>query len=178
MRDVLSWSFPIGQLFGIVIKVHLILPLFMIGMIGRAGMDKNAYPGTWLDASIVMGMIFVTVLLHEFGHCFAARYMDGESDEVLLWPLGGLAFCRTLPHTPLANFVFALGGPLVNLLLCVIAGLMLSLGLDQHFQPQFNPIWYPYRWDASGAVGVAVWGGPAVAETANNLLAINLQRLF
>ena len=33
------------------------------------------------------------------------RRMDGEADEVLLWPLGGLAFCQSLPHTPLAHFV-------------------------------------------------------------------------
>ena len=124
MRDVFSWSFPIGQLFNIVIRVHLVLPVFMIGMIGRTAASKEpgVLPGSWFDTLIVMMLIFLCVLLHELGHCFAARRMDGEADEVLLWPLGGLAFCRSLPHTPLAHFVTALGGPLVNLILCVITG--------------------------------------------------------
>lgn len=178
MRDVLAWSFPIGQLFGILIRVHLIMPLFMIGMIGREAMRRDAIPGSWLDAVMVMAMIFGTVLLHEFGHCFAARRMDGEADEVLLWPLGGLAFCRSLPHLPLAHFVVALGGPLVNLVLCIITGLVLSFALDQHYQPQFNPIWYPYRWEPSGGMGLTVWGGSAIPDVSSNLLAVNLQRFF
>ena len=109
MRDVLTWSFPIGQLFGITIRVHFAMPIFVLGMVGRQAMDKDAPLGAWQDAAWLMAFLFVSVLLHEFGHCFAARFMDGESDEVLLWPLGGLAFCRSLPNTALAHFVFALG---------------------------------------------------------------------
>src|SRR5687767_2552967 len=120
MRDVMSWSFPIGQLFGILIRVHFILPLVMISMIGREYVRKEAIQGAWIDAAMLMGLMFVSILLHEFGHCFAARYNDGEADEILLWPLGGLAFCRSLPHSPLAHFIVALGGPLVNLIICFI----------------------------------------------------------
>jgi len=179
MRDVLSWSFPIGQMFGILIRVHLIMPLFILGIIMREAIRKDPHipAGTWMDAATLMGMMFFTVLLHEFGHCFAARYMDGEADEVLLWPLGGLAFCRALPHKPLAHFVVAMGGPLVNLVLLVITALVLSFALDQHYQPQFNPIWYPYRWQAAGDMGgFALWSGETVQT--NNLVAINLQRFF
>src|SRR5262249_9012373 len=143
MRDVYSWAFPIGQLFGITIRVHLIMPLVIIGLIGRIALTKEPPPngppaGTWLDMTMLLGLMFFSVLLHELGHCFAARHMDGEADEVLLWPLGGLAFCRSLPHSPLAHFVTAAGGPLVNLLLCILSGLILSLALDQHYQPPFS----------------------------------------
>jgi stage IV sporulation protein FB len=175
MRDVLSWSFPIGQPFGILVRVHLIMPLFIIGMIAREAV-QTSIPGSWMDAAALMAMMFVSVLLHEFGHCFAARYMDGEADEVLLWPLGGLAYCRALPHKPLNHFVVALGGPLVNLLLLVIAALILSFALDQHYQPQFNPIWYPYRYDPAGGMPISVWGGETVYS--HYSVAINLQRFF
>src|SRR5687768_14584198 len=93
----------------------------MIGLIGREAFREGAPPGSWQDAAMLMGLLFLSVLLHEFGHCFAARYMDGEADEILLWPLGGLAMCRSLPHTPLAHFVVAAGGPLVTLGLCLIS---------------------------------------------------------
>jgi len=69
----------------------------------------------------LMGLLFFSVLLHEFGHCFAARSVDGEANEVLLWPLGGLAKCE-LPHSAWAHFVTAAGGPAVNVLLCGISG--------------------------------------------------------
>src|SRR5437016_2110103 len=113
-----------------MVRVHFILPIFVISMIGRAWLGKNSegqpfLAGTWQDAATLMLLLFLAVLLHEFGHCFAARYMEGESDEILLWPLGGLAFARSLPHTPAAHFIFALGGPAASLLLCVIAGLAL-----------------------------------------------------
>ena len=44
--------------------------------------------------------------------------MDGEADEILMWPLGGLAFVL-VPHTPRANFITAVGGPMVNVLICL-----------------------------------------------------------
>ena len=66
-----------------------------------------------------MLLMFVSILLHEFGHCFAARARRWRRHEVLLWPLGGLAYCD-LPHTPRLTSITRRGGPAVNLLLCVI----------------------------------------------------------
>ena len=38
-----------------------------------------------------MGLLFLAVLLHELGHCFGARSVEGDAQEILLWPLRGLA---------------------------------------------------------------------------------------
>jgi stage IV sporulation protein FB len=181
MREVLSWSFPIGQMFGIMVRVHWIMPIFMIGLIGRAWIGKDTlgkdYPvGSWEDAAMLMVLLFASILLHEFGHCFAARYMEGEADEVLLWPLGGLAFCRSLPHTPSAHFVTALGGPLVNLALCVITGLVLLLALD--YVPPFNPWWDPFRFkDGARDIHLSTWGVEP-KHFADSILVIVLARCF
>jgi stage IV sporulation protein FB len=175
MREVLSWSLPIGQLFGIMVRVHWTLPVFVLGIIGRAYFAKGWPEGAWQDAAMLMALMFVSILLHEFGHCFAARYMDGEADEVLLWPLGGLAFCRSLPHTPSAHFVTALGGPLVNLILCAICGLVLSFVFD--FLPPFEPWWDWWRTkDGVFDVHLTKWDGRG-ADT-ENILAIVLARCF
>jgi Zn-dependent protease len=174
MRDVFSWSFPIGQLFGITIRVHLIMPLVLLGLIGRTAV-RDLPPGTWIDATMLMGLMFLSILLHEFGHCFAARRMDGEADEVLLWPLGGLAFCRSLPHTPLAHFVTAFGGPLVNILLCVISGLVLAFVLG--WMPPFNPLWYPYRALGKGSA-ILLTSLTEHVDFTDNLLVIVMARFF
>src|SRR6266581_4406675 len=129
MRDPFAWSIPLGRLFGITIRVHLLFPVVVLGLILRAAYQKDAQPGQWIDYALVMTFLFVSVLLHEFGHCFAARFMQGDANEILLWPLGGLANCE-VPHTPRANFVVAVAGPAVNVCLCVIAALLLAFVVE------------------------------------------------
>lgn len=137
MRDPLSWSIPLGQLFGITVRVHIFFPFFALAVVMRVAFDdKNYPPGLWVDAAALMGLLFASVLLHEFGHCFAARWMDGDAHEILMWPLGGLASIE-VPHSPKANFLAAAGGPAVNLLLCLLCGLGLAY---QSFRPPLNPL--------------------------------------
>src|SRR5205085_318874 len=103
--------------------------------------------------------LFVSVLLHEFGHCFGARLVDGEANEVLLWPLGGLANCD-VPHTPRANFITAAAGPLVNLLLCVLAGgVLLLFSLRPSLDPTITQLWKCelYNWERGDYM--SAWGG-------------------
>jgi Zn-dependent protease len=173
VRDVLSWSFPIGQLFGIMIRVHFTMPLLMIGLIGREWGRKDTIPNSWHDAAMLMGLMFLSVLIHEFGHCFAARFMDGESDEILLWPLGGLAFCKSLPNTWRAHFVFSAGGPLMDLAKCIVIGLILVFAFD--VLPPLNPFWYPYRLNESGAIALPSWDGTKMTDS---LPVIILARFF
>src|SRR5262249_59273335 len=115
MRDPLTWSIPLVRLFGITIRVHVLFPVVALGFILRLGFKAEDLG--W-DAATVMGLLFVAVLLHEFGHCFGARLVDGDAHEILLWPLGGLAGVD-VPHTPRANFLTTAAGPLVNLILCI-----------------------------------------------------------
>lgn len=140
MRDPLTWSMPLARLFGITVRVHILFPLIALALILRVAFVKD---GPWVDAAIVMGLLFLAVLLHEFGHCAGARLVDGDVQEVLLWPLGGLA-AVDVPHTPRAHFVTAAAGPLANLLLCLATGCALTAST---VRPPFDPWWeaYPYR---------------------------------
>jgi Zn-dependent protease len=175
LRDVLSWSIPIVQVFGIMIRMHLILPIVMVSLILRAGLGKDYYVGAWQDMAMLMGIMFFSVLLHEFGHCFAARVMDGEADEIIMWPLGGLAVARSLPHTPLANFVFTVGGPLVNVVICLGVGVAMVFAFD--FVPPFNPLEAPFR-IGDNRVDIALTSWSAGATTTDNLTVIILARIF
>src|SRR5438876_8210872 len=123
MRDPLSWSIPLVRVFGITVRVHVFFPLVALGIILRVHFLKDNPPQSklWIDAAVMVGLLFVAVLLHEFGHCFGARLVGGDAHEVLLWPLGGLA-AVDVPHTPRAHFLTTAAGPLVNLLLCLATG--------------------------------------------------------
>jgi Zn-dependent protease len=142
MRDPFTWSFPIGTLSRITIRVHVLFPLVAAGLILRVAFPKEgtSQPGIWVEAVVVMVVLFISVLLHEFGHCFAARAVDGDAHEVLLWPLGGLA-ALDVPHTPKAHFIATAGGPAVNLLLCLLTAVIL---VALHFEPPVSPWWSPY----------------------------------
>jgi Zn-dependent protease len=139
MRDPMTWSFPLPRLFSVAIRVHLLFPIVVLGFIGRIAYT-DPRPGLWVEATVLMLMLFALVLLHEFGHCFGARWVDGEANEVLLWPLGGLANLE-VPHTPWAYFVATLGGPVVNLLLCLVTAALLAGG---GMIPSLNPVAYPF----------------------------------
>ncbi len=122
MRDPLSWSIPLFRAFGIQVRLHILYIVIALGLILR---QVARDPDNWIEFTIIcVVMLFVIVLLHEFGHCFAARREGGDADEILMWPLGGLAFCH-VPHSPRANFNTAFGGPLVNVLICVACAVVL-----------------------------------------------------
>jgi Zn-dependent protease len=142
MRDPMTWSFPLGRMFGVAVRVHVLFPLVMIGLILRA-MTHEGSTVTLYEAGLLVVLLFVSVLLHEFGHCFAARSADGDASEVLLWPLGGLAYCD-LPHTPRAHLITAAGGPAVNLVLCVVAAGALAFA---QLAPPLNPLAAPFQPD-------------------------------
>jgi stage IV sporulation protein FB len=161
MRDPLTWSIPLGRMFGIRINVHVLLPFVLIGLILRVAVGEKAVV-TLAEAVVMCGLLFLSVLLHEFGHCFAARSVDGDAVEILLWPLGGLAQCD-VPHTPRANLITALGGPAVTLGLCVIAaGALLFSGLAPPLSPldarsAYEPRMYDWRAGVYRQEGVSTY---------------------
>lgn len=178
MWDPFSWSFSLGRLFGINVRVHVLFPVVALGLVLRAG-AKSVYPGEWVDMAVLMALLFASVLLHEFGHCFGARLVDGDATQILLWPLGGLAAIE-VPHTPRANFIATAAGPAVNFLICVVAGLLFCSLTDFNVRPPWNPFpgkWSPLRINAEGYLALSTWKGTPW-EGPQTLAVILLARLF
>jgi stage IV sporulation protein FB len=125
----LDWRLPVGSLFGIRIFIHL---FFLFGAAIIFGLALRDAPNGYVVPSLVQtagvfGILFFVVLVHEFGHCFGARATGGEATEILLWPLGGLAFVQPV-HVPRAHLITALAGPAVNVVFCLIsAGVLIAV---------------------------------------------------
>ena len=69
--------------------------------------------------------LFLIVLLHEFGHSLACRQVGGQANQIVLWPLGGVAYVNP-PQRPGATLWSIAAGPLVNVVLApVLFGLLL-----------------------------------------------------
>ena len=69
--------------------------------------------------------LFLIVLMHEFGHSLACRQVGGEANQIVLWPLGGVAYVNPPPR-PGATLWSIAAGPLVNVALIPV---FLGLGI-------------------------------------------------
>lgn len=140
MRDPMSWAVTVFRAFGIPVKVHLLFVVVALGLFLRQ-ITLPGNPVWWADVFLLtVVVLFVTVLLHEFGHCFAGRAVGGEPTEILIWPLGGLAFVD-VPQNWRAHTITAAGGPLVNLVVCILGGCAIA---GAGFVPNLNPLADPY----------------------------------
>ena len=123
LDNPINWSFSVGRLFRIDIRLHI---LFVLGAL--VILAQEFHEGlSWRAAGYAfgqVGLLFFIVLCHEFGHCFGARLSGGEAHEILLWPLGGLALTSP-PHTPKANLITVVAGPLVNVVFLFVVSCVL-----------------------------------------------------
>ncbi len=60
--------------------------------------------------------LFLIVMLHEFGHALACRQVGGTANQIVLWPLGGVAYVNP-PERPGATLWSIAAGPLINVAL-------------------------------------------------------------
>lgn len=140
MRDPMSWSIPVMRAFGIQVRVHIFFFIITLGLFLRTVLDKGNVVW-WADVLLfTVVMLFGTILLHEFGHCFGGRWVGGEATEILIWPLGGLAFVD-VPQVPRAHIIMVAAGPAVNVALALAMGIVL---LSAGYLPNANPISNPY----------------------------------
>src|SRR5580693_4864294 len=75
--------------------------------------------------------LFLIVMIHEFGHSLACRQVGGTANQIVLWPLGGVAYVSP-PQRPGAMLWSIAAGPLVNValfpVLCGVVAMTHSLG--------------------------------------------------
>ena len=99
---MLGWgvkgSFPIARIAGTVVRVHVTFLLLLAGV----GFMFFAKGGAAMAAGALAftGALFLCVLLHEFGHIFAARAFGIRTPDVTLLPIGGLARLEKIPERP------------------------------------------------------------------------------
>jgi Zn-dependent protease len=71
--------------------------------------------------------LFLIVLTHEFGHSLACRQVGGQANQIVLWPLGGVAYVSP-PQRPGAQLWSIAAGPLVNVILFPVLAALVLVG--------------------------------------------------
>jgi Zn-dependent protease/CBS domain-containing protein len=119
----MSWCLTIGSVAGTAIRIHATFLLFLAWIFG-----VNYFSGgpqvAWSSLLFVVHL-FLCVLLHEFGHIFTARGFGVRTPDVILLPIGGVARLERIPEKPSEEFLIAIAGPAVNV---VIALVLIAVG--------------------------------------------------
>ncbi len=109
------------------IQVYLHFSWFLV-----AAYELTTRRGLYSSPAYALGeyiALFAIVLLHEFGHALACRQTGGTANQIVLWPLGGIAFVNP-PRRPGAMLWSIAAGPLVNVLLFpILSGFILYFGI-------------------------------------------------
>lgn len=117
----MKWSFKIGTVFGIPIRVHFtfILLLLFVGVSTSHGDFLRGIQG-----AIFVISIFGCVVIHEIAHSFFAKYFGIGVREIVLLPIGGVSQIEELPNEPRKEIIISIAGPLVSFLLAFIFNLL------------------------------------------------------
>ncbi|HEY4417270.1 MAG TPA: M50 family metallopeptidase [Verrucomicrobiae bacterium] len=114
-------SIKLFRLFGIDVYIHWAWFLAFFYLVSRPR-EYSSYG--WNALEVVA--LFVIVLTHEFGHQLACRQTGGKTNDIVLWPLGGVAYVSP-PQRPGAQLWSIAAGPLVNVILVPLLSVLVSL---------------------------------------------------
>src|SRR6516162_3332899 len=126
----MRWSLNIGTIAGTAVRVHVTFLLFL-GWIFLAELASGGPEEAWAGL-LFMILLFLCVLAHEFGHIFTARAFGVPTPDVTLLPIGGVARLARIPEAPGQEFLIAIAGPAVN----VVIALALAAFAGAHFDAE------------------------------------------
>ena len=149
--SVQRWSISLGRWWGVAVYLHVFFVLsallalaFTIPTKGLAG-----------DGLLMVAVLLVSVTLHEVGHTLAALRVGGKVDAIVLGPVGGLISPR-VPDEPETHLFVALAGPMMHLLLAVLAAVVLATEGDGQLLGLLNPFVTPENLVEPGTTPVIV----------------------
>lgn len=113
----MGWSIPIFRIAGIQLRIHLTFLLLIAWLaFGYYGSGRSPEAAYW---AILILMLFVCVVLHEFGHAIAAKAFGINTPDITLLPIGGVARLERMPEEPTQELIIAAAGPMVNVVIAL-----------------------------------------------------------
>ncbi len=129
----MGWSIPIFRIAGIQLRIHvtfvLLIAWLAFGYYAQGGTPAAA------EGVIFVLLLFLCVVLHEFGHALAAKSFGINTPDITLLPIGGVARLERMPEEPKQELVIAVAGPAVNVVIAL--GLFVAGGSFNN--PFVNP---------------------------------------
>jgi Zn-dependent protease/CBS domain-containing protein len=120
-------TISIGRIFGITVELDYswFLILGLLTWILAVSYYPVEFPGWapgeyWLMGAVTAVMLFVSVLLHEFGHSLVARRYGIKVPRITLFLFGGVSQIAAEPTSAAAEFWISFAGPAVSFALAFL----------------------------------------------------------
>jgi stage IV sporulation protein FB len=131
----MKWSFKLGTVAGTEVRIHVTF-FILLAFVAFQGMGGGQGAAGAINAVLFVSAAFLCVLLHEFGHVFAASWYGIRTPDITLLPIGGVARLERMPEKPLHELVVAICGPLVNVVIALAISTFLGFGMV--LNPEMN----------------------------------------
>jgi Zn-dependent protease len=115
----------LGSGFGIPVYLHwtfFLLPLWVLW----SHPEDSAAELTLVFTLLLL--LFGCVVLHEFGHALMARRFGIATQDVTLYPIGGVARLTRMSEKPHEELLVAVAGPAVNVVIAILLTGVLAVG--------------------------------------------------
>lgn len=122
----MAGSLNIAKPFGISVKIHWSFWLIIVYVVYLRLSSGGGLADAAEGAGFVMA-VFLCVVLHELGHALAARGYGIPTRDITLLPIGGVARLARMPTNPWQEFVVAIAGPMVNVMIALVLVIGLAL---------------------------------------------------
>jgi Zn-dependent protease len=122
----MSASLQLGRFAGIKVQIHWTFWLLFV-FIGFAVFANDGSVQDVIWNFLFIFALFFCVVLHEFGHALAARRFGVGTRSITLLPIGGVANLQDIPDNPKEEFIIAIAGPLVNVVIAMLLYLVVPL---------------------------------------------------
>ncbi|HEX4414923.1 MAG TPA: M50 family metallopeptidase, partial [Lacipirellulaceae bacterium] len=165
--SVQRWSLSLGRWWNVSVYLHI---FFLLSAL-LALVFTLPEPDLMSAGLMLIGLLLVSVALHEMGHSLAALRVGGKVDAVVLGPVGGLISPR-VPDEPEIHLFVALAGPIVHLLIAVLVAIGLTLDGNTQLLGLLNPFATPQ--DLLEPAGTALIAAKIMLWLNWNLMLLNL----
>ena len=120
-------SFKIGTFFGIGVYLHF---TFLMLLAFITWVEYSSSHSVWVALGSLgfFVALFVCLVMHEYGHALTARRFGIKTKDITLLPIGGVARLEKMPDKPWQEFLVAIAGPMVNVVIAgfIVAGLLIA----------------------------------------------------
>lgn len=104
---------------GIAVFIHWTFFLLLAWVAFDSWREQGVWAMVGREVMMVL-LVFACVLLHEFGHALMAARYQVKTRDITLLPIGGMARLEHMPEKPREEFMIAVAGPCVNLVIIVL----------------------------------------------------------